>query len=243
MSSRMILHFRRNISPSTHIRCGKKSDLAFSKKQYPFTKKMWEIRLCLKIWCPDSKNTQVKRQSSTARGYKFGCVCSYMAGLTPCVRLQSWVCLICVVSTYSNGAVQIRVGLELGERVDGELIIADWNFQARKRSTNSNFWVRMSSCWGGGASTWRGGRRKVWYVPRNPTKPNIWAGYPGIFIGIARWCPKSLREKCLCSIFGLKIYPVQDFNNLPTTIWIPFDPHPQRLPIFHLSLGGRSESL
>ena len=24
-----------------------------------------------------------------------------------------WVCLICVISTYSNGAVQIRVGLEL----------------------------------------------------------------------------------------------------------------------------------
>ena len=33
----------------------------------------------------------------------------------PDVRLQIWVCLICVVSTYSNGAVQIRVGLELAD--------------------------------------------------------------------------------------------------------------------------------
>ena len=33
----------------------------------------------------------------------------------PGVRLQIWVCLICVSLTYSNGAVQIRVGLELAE--------------------------------------------------------------------------------------------------------------------------------
>ena len=30
----------------------------------------------------------------------------------PGVRLQIWACLICVISTHSNGAVQIRVGLE-----------------------------------------------------------------------------------------------------------------------------------
>ena len=29
------------------------------------------------------------------------------------MRLQIWACLICVISPYSNGAVQIRVGLEL----------------------------------------------------------------------------------------------------------------------------------
>ena len=31
----------------------------------------------------------------------------------PFVKLQICVCLICVISPYSNGAVQIRVGLEL----------------------------------------------------------------------------------------------------------------------------------
>ena len=30
----------------------------------------------------------------------------------PSIKLQIWVCLICVISTYSNGDVQIRVGLE-----------------------------------------------------------------------------------------------------------------------------------
>ena len=33
----------------------------------------------------------------------------------PSVRLQIWVCLICVISPYSNRIVQIRVGLELAE--------------------------------------------------------------------------------------------------------------------------------
>ena len=28
---------------------------------------------------------------------------------------RGWMCLICVISTYSNGAVQIRVGLELAD--------------------------------------------------------------------------------------------------------------------------------
>ena len=34
------------------------------------------------------------------------------------MRLQIWVCLICVKSPYSNGAVQIRVGLELAKPCD-----------------------------------------------------------------------------------------------------------------------------
>ena len=33
----------------------------------------------------------------------------------PAVTLQIWVCLICVMSPYSNGAVQIQVGLELAD--------------------------------------------------------------------------------------------------------------------------------
>ena len=36
-----------------------------------------------------------------------------MAGHYPGVRVQMWLCLICVIPTYSNGAVQTRVGLEL----------------------------------------------------------------------------------------------------------------------------------
>ena len=56
-----------------------------------------------------------ERRSSPVRD-KFGCVCSYMAGhISPGVRLQIWVCSICVISPYSKGAVQIRVGLELSE--------------------------------------------------------------------------------------------------------------------------------
>ena len=40
-------------------------------------------------------------------------VCLFLYGWDcPGVRLQIWVCLICVISPHSNGAVQIRVGLE-----------------------------------------------------------------------------------------------------------------------------------
>ena len=38
-----------------------------------------------------------------------------MAGIAEVSLTQFWVCLICVVSPYSNGAVQIRVGLEFAE--------------------------------------------------------------------------------------------------------------------------------
>ena len=41
-------------------------------------------------------------------------VCLFLYGwYYPGVRLQIWVCLICVISPYSNGAVQIQVGLEI----------------------------------------------------------------------------------------------------------------------------------
>ena len=43
-------------------------------------------------------------------------VCLFLCGWSyPSLPLQIWVCLICVISTYSNGAVQIQVGLELAE--------------------------------------------------------------------------------------------------------------------------------
>ena len=64
---------------------------------------------------PSQSIYSVKRQSSPARGYKFGCVCSLFGWYYPGVRLKVWVCLICAISTCSNGAVQIRVGLELSD--------------------------------------------------------------------------------------------------------------------------------
>ena len=51
------------------------------------------------------------------RGYKFGCVCSEIGWYYAGVTLQIWVCLICVILPYSNGAVQVQVGLELAEMV------------------------------------------------------------------------------------------------------------------------------
>ena len=44
-------------------------------------------------------------------------VCLFLYGrYYPGVRLQIWVRLICVISAYSNGAVQIRVGLEFADK-------------------------------------------------------------------------------------------------------------------------------
>ena len=37
--------------------------------------------------------------------------------------------------------------------------------------------------------------------PSKPGNQTFWAGYPGIFAGMSRGCPKSLRTKSLCSIF------------------------------------------
>ena len=53
---------------------------------------------------------------------------------------------------------------------------------------------RLPRKWGGGP--------KVRHVPRNQGNQTFLAGYPGIFAGISRRCPKSLmRKKSLCSIF------------------------------------------
>ena len=47
-----------------------------------------------------------------------------MAGPYPSARVQIGICLICVVSTYSNGGVQIWVGMELSEHTICHTIIA-----------------------------------------------------------------------------------------------------------------------
>ena len=57
---------------------------------------------------------------------------------------------------------------------------------------------------GWGSSTWKGGGQKVGCVLRNPRKPNFLVGYPGIFAGISRRCPKSLRKK----MFGFNSRPL-----------------------------------
>ena len=54
-----------------------------------------------------------------AKFLKVWLCCSCMAGHYPGARVQLWVCFICVISTCSNGAVQIRVGLELADQVRG----------------------------------------------------------------------------------------------------------------------------
>ena len=42
------------------------------------------------------------------------CVAEY-GWYCPGVRRQIWVCWICVISHYSNGAVKIQVGVELAD--------------------------------------------------------------------------------------------------------------------------------
>ena len=55
------------------------------------------------------------------------------------MTLQIWVCLICVISSYSNGAVQIRAGLELADSHGCNSVLSfsltvekpDWSFYLR----------------------------------------------------------------------------------------------------------------
>ena len=55
--------------------------------------------------------------------------------------------------------------------------------------------------WGGALPhEWVGAKSSV--CPRNPGKPNFWAGYSGIFAGISRGRPKSLRKKVRVQNFG-----------------------------------------
>ena len=57
--------------------------------------------------------------------------------------------------------------------------------QAKEKSTNSNFWVRIS-CDGSGVFHLKRWGQKVRYVLRNPGKTNFLAGYPRILGGGAR---------------------------------------------------------
>ena len=70
--------------------------------------------------------------------------------------------------------------------------------QARKRSTNPNFWVRISSG-GVGVFHMKGGGQKVRYVRESKLLGRISRD----FARISRKCLKSLK-KSLCSISALK---------------------------------------
>ena len=71
--------------------------------------------------------------------------------------------------------------------------------QARKRNPNPNFLVRISS---GGVGVFhvQGWGPKSFLCPSNPRETKLfWRDIPGFFAGYPG-CPKSLRQKSLCSI-------------------------------------------
>ena len=74
-------------------------------------------------------------------------------------------------------------------------------FQARKRNPNPNFWVRIFSVWVGVFHV-KGWGPKSSVCSSKPGKSNFFGGTSQDFAGISRRCPKSLRKKSLCSIFG-----------------------------------------
>ena len=99
--------------------------------------------------------------------------------------------------------------------------------QARKRSTNPNFWVQTSSS-GVGVLRVKGRGPKSSVCPSKPREDRLLVGHPGIlpgyppksrktvwileaqgcFAGFARisWsCPKSLRKESLCSILSSEV--------------------------------------
>ena len=57
--------------------------------------------------------------------------------------------------------------------------------------------------------------KKVWYVLRNPGKPNAPPGYPGIFAGISREVPEEFEKKrfVLGSQFPLREYKIPPENH------------------------------
>ena len=71
-------------------------------------------------------------------------------------------------------------------------------------------WTDLSLVWfagatlevGWGSSTRKGGGQKVRYVPQDAGKQSFWRDIPD-FARISRGHPTSLREKRLCSLFGL----------------------------------------
>ena len=74
--------------------------------------------------------------------------------------------------------------------------------EARKRSTNSNVWVQISS---GGVGVFhaKGCRAKISVCPSKPGQTNFLSGFPGILAAISRGRLHSLRKKvsvqCLAS--------------------------------------------
>ena len=85
------------------------------------------------------------------------------------------------------------------------LIVETDRFQARERNPNPNFLVRIFS---GGVGVFhvKGWGPKSLICPSKPEKSNFFGGISRDFAGISRKCPKSLRKKSLCSIFGPYIY-------------------------------------
>ena len=77
------------------------------------------------------------------------------------------------------------------------------NVREEKGTQTQTFWFGYLRV-GWGSSTWRGDGQKVWYVLRNPGKPNFWRDIPGFLAGISRVCPRSLRKKGLCSMAPTK---------------------------------------
>ena len=78
-----------------------------------------------------------------------------------------------------------------------------------KRNPNPNFWVWISS---GGMAVFhvKGWGPKSSVCPSKPGKPNFFAGYPRIFAGISRGCPKSLRKKVRVQFLAPKFSVIQD---------------------------------
>ena len=82
-----------------------------------------------------------------------------MASPNPCATLQIWVCLTCVISTYSDGAVQIRVCLELVEtpsvarNLDGACFECDTPSESLAEPLLRGF-QRGRFCEGGNLNNW-----------------------------------------------------------------------------------------
>ena len=78
------------------------------------------------------------------------------------------------------------------------------NSQARKRNPNPNFLVRISSN-GMGVFEVKGWGPKSSVCTEKRRETKLFAGISGIFGGISRRCPKSLRTKKFVLIFGPQI--------------------------------------
>ena len=87
--------------------------------------------------------------------------------------------------------------LELGHKIQKK---PRAHHQARRKSINPNFWVRLSS---GGVGVFHvnGWGPKSSACPSKFRETKLWAGYPVILAGISRGCLKNVR-KSFCAILG-----------------------------------------